>query len=622
MADGAQQQSPRFSAFISYNYNSGDAKFARRLHQQLETYRLPRKLRRKSGGPASELHRLKPLFRDADEMSAAADLSKAIRDALAQSDFLIVVCSPAAAKSKWVGREIEFFRTLHGDQHILAALVEGTPETSFHPALLEGARGPVEPLAADFRREGPGRRLAMLKLVGALAGVGLDELVHRDAQRHIRRLLAASGGAGAGMVVLVALTGATLAARNEAERERNEAQGLVSYMLTDLRQEAKSVGRLDLLATVNNGALRYYRGQDLARLSTAELQQRAQLLQAMGEDDEKRGDLDSAAAKFEEASRSTAALLAAKPNDPKRIFAHAQSEYWLGFIDWRKGDAAGARRGFEAYAELARRLVQVDPQNAEWQHEIAYAELNLGTLALRQAGDAAAARRHFSLALNKLLLLSARIPEHVGLQREIGDAYAWLADSQRIDRDFEGALRSRTAQRGILDFLLAKHPGNVEVRADRLGNELAIARIEAGRGEPIRAIGRLEGGQATAQELARNDPDNAEVAKQSRIFELFKVHTQLDLPPSRRPSTASLLGTVGSCESGGQAVQDPELRDFCLVLRARTLMADGDYAGGRGALGSINRLSQREIYSARWGIDFKREVALAHGDGNHQGMAK
>ena len=239
MADGGQQRTRRFSAFVSYS--TDDVAFARRLHKRLETYRLPRKLRSlSSGAPPPE--RLKPLFRDVDELIAAYDLSAAVQDALAQSDFLIVVCSPRAVESEWVGREIDYFRKLHGDSHILAVLIDGTPETAFHPALLGAEGGPrLEPLAADFRPESPSRRLAMLKLVAALAGVELDDLIHRDAQRQLRRTIAVAASAMAAVLVVGVLITLTLTARAETERKRDQATGMVDHMLTDVRKNP--VGR-------------------------------------------------------------------------------------------------------------------------------------------------------------------------------------------------------------------------------------------------------------------------------------------------------------------------------------------------------------------------------------------
>ena len=49
------------------------------------------------------------------------------------------------------------------------------------------------------------------------------------------------------MLVMGVLTAAALNARFEAERQRGEAEGLVGFMLTDLRHELKGFGRLDVM---------------------------------------------------------------------------------------------------------------------------------------------------------------------------------------------------------------------------------------------------------------------------------------------------------------------------------------------------------------------------------------
>ena len=50
---------------------------------------------------------LTPIFRDRQELAAAATLARKSRRRSPSSRFLIVLCSPAAAKSRWTNAEIE-----------------------------------------------------------------------------------------------------------------------------------------------------------------------------------------------------------------------------------------------------------------------------------------------------------------------------------------------------------------------------------------------------------------------------------------------------------------------------------------------------------------------------------
>lgn len=171
-----------YEAFISYRHTLADTAMAQRVQRALEGFRAPRQLRddgRKTLGRC---------FRDADELPAGASLSDEIKDALGKSRYLIVVCSPDTPDSSWVNLEVEEFIALRGIDHVLVALVAGEPCESFPAALRsQGERG-YEPLAADFR---PGRsrrelRREELRLVAALIGCGLDDLVNRRRTRALQ----------------------------------------------------------------------------------------------------------------------------------------------------------------------------------------------------------------------------------------------------------------------------------------------------------------------------------------------------------------------------------------------------------------------------------------------------
>ena len=267
----------RYTAFLSYSHK--DAAAAARLHRRLESYRVPKRLVGSDSPRGPVPQRLWPIFRDREELPAASDLSETVRTALAQSGALIILCSPDAAGSLWVAEEIETFRKLHPDRPILAAILDGDPPDCFPAALRAFGRDGTwhEPLATDLRPKADGKHLGLLKLVAGITGLGLDDLVQRDAARRVRRVMAVTAAAVIAMLIMTALAVVALNARREAERQRAEAEGLVEFMLTDLRMRLKArVGRLDVMQAVNDRALAHYERQNnLTSLSPEAIARRA-----------------------------------------------------------------------------------------------------------------------------------------------------------------------------------------------------------------------------------------------------------------------------------------------------------------------------------------------------------
>src|SRR5215475_9535539 len=88
---------PRFAAFISYRHAPLDRLWAARVMDKLERFRTPPSLR-KLGYPA----KIGRLFRDDDEAGIGGSLTEQIQEALANSTFLILICSPRTRESLWV----------------------------------------------------------------------------------------------------------------------------------------------------------------------------------------------------------------------------------------------------------------------------------------------------------------------------------------------------------------------------------------------------------------------------------------------------------------------------------------------------------------------------------------
>jgi len=116
----------KYYAFISYSHTDSD--WAKWLQHEFEYYKLPSTFNGREDVPSS----FRPVFRDEDELSGG-DLKPQILEALSDSEYLIVICSPASAQSKYVNSEIEDFlkigagRGLDYSSKIFPLIVEGKP---------------------------------------------------------------------------------------------------------------------------------------------------------------------------------------------------------------------------------------------------------------------------------------------------------------------------------------------------------------------------------------------------------------------------------------------------------------------------------------------------------------
>lgn len=288
----------RYWAFISYS--SKDAAYAKWLHRAIETYGIPAKLVEHGhttplGEPAPK--QFKPVFRDRDELPASADLGEAIQDALVASRCLIVICSPNAANSPWVNREIETFIEMGRRDRIFAYIVDGEPNSSderecFPPAL----RRPVEPLAADARQSKDGRNDAKLKLLAGMLGVGFDALKQRDTQRRVRRLQMVVAAALLLALVLGGLAWYANAARLRAEAAEANA---VNESYVRATAEAQAVSESHVRATAEANAVTEAHARATA--------------QAVAEDQRNRAEKEARVARVRELAAKSQAAIESQP---------------------------------------------------------------------------------------------------------------------------------------------------------------------------------------------------------------------------------------------------------------------------------------------------------------------
>ncbi len=438
-----------YYAFLSYSH--GDRQFVARLHRQLENFRLPVESvgRDSPAGPLPA--RLRPVFRDREELPVSPDLGERLIAALQASTALVVICSPRAAQSRWVNEEILTFKRLHGEARIFPIIVAGSPNASRSPgreaeecfphALRfhldpqgELSDRPTSPIAADVRRGADGFRLAVCKLIAGITGIPLDRLVRRDAQRRLRILSAVTAASLLAVVVTASLALYANARRLEAiefrrraEHEAAAARATSEFLVSTFQlaspatENPRNITAQSILA---NAAER-------ARLElAAEPDVQLRLLETVARAYNNLGLLGDA--------RATLQPLAAGPLPNSA--AGARALLTLATSAFMQSDFAGATSAIALAERSLQSLSSPDPEQQARALELR------GRIA-EQEGDLEPALRHFDAALALDRAAPGVPPEE--LARVLNNRGLLLADMGRDREAEESLLEANRIWRGV-----------------------------------------------------------------------------------------------------------------------------------------------------------------------------
>jgi WD40 repeat protein len=226
---GSTMDAPQaHDAFISYSRKNRD--FAVRLEKALEDYRPPKDL----GVPQRHLE----IFRDETDFTGV-EYHQSVEAHLKSSAKLIVICSPDARKSPYVGDEIRRFAQASGPANIIPVLVAGVPNNeagfgndaamAFPDALCAVLEMPLATSYLGFGARGDrvnrgGYEGAWYSLLANLYGLPRSVVEQRDKRRQARRRRTMATAAVIALTVLTALLVLTFFSRQEAVRQRTTAE--------------------------------------------------------------------------------------------------------------------------------------------------------------------------------------------------------------------------------------------------------------------------------------------------------------------------------------------------------------------------------------------------------------
>jgi hypothetical protein len=246
----------RYDAFISYSH-AADGKLAPRL--QLALHKLAK--------PWFKLRALS-IFRDETDLSVSPGTWDAIQRALAESKHFVLMASPAAARSKWVRREVAFWLQERSLDTLLIVLTDGELVWSDEHGRIDGDRTDtlppalvsayqMEPLYADLRAahsdvdlslQNPDFKRRVLPIAARLHGKSPADLAGDEVREH-RRTQRIRNAAISGLIALslLAATGAYVAIRQAQEAERQRRSAVEAKEATERELLRAQIGELRAL---------------------------------------------------------------------------------------------------------------------------------------------------------------------------------------------------------------------------------------------------------------------------------------------------------------------------------------------------------------------------------------
>ncbi|MYN09929.1 AAA family ATPase [Massilia sp. FT127W] len=310
------------------------------------------------------------------------------------------------------------------------------------------------------------------------------------------------------LAVLAVILG--IAARNaerDAEQQRTEAEGLMSYMLGEFVEKLRPLGRLDLLDGISGKALAYLSAAQSTDASPTTLEQRVKALHVIAEVNIAR----SNPAKATEALQAAHAILLKLErtgSDRKALYkALGANAFYQGQIHLSRAELDPAEKFFKEYREHSNSLAASDPDDADGWMEQSYAHSNLGAVAMRRSQyEAAADAFAKSVELKQRVLASGTgTPK---LPADLANTISWLAEAKAKQGLLNEAMALYQREEELVRPLHNSAPSDA-LWTYRLANALTYqGELRLALGQRGEARANLHDAESLLRDVVKQDPSN------------------------------------------------------------------------------------------------------------------
>ena len=205
------------------------------------------------------------------------------------------------------------------------------------------------------------------------------------------------------------------------------------------------------------------------------------------------GDTGRQLAAAREAREIAQRLAEGEPADAERQHELGLSHRKVGEALLARGDPTAALAAFRAELTLREQWAARDPENARWQNELALSHQKVCNALIAQrnrAGALSACASGHGVAE----ALAARDRDNTQWQHTLAEGHGWIAEALYMQGEGAAALAAFRASLAILQRLAEREPGNTQWQSDLSAGHSSAGGILSGRGDTAGAMAAYRAG--------------------------------------------------------------------------------------------------------------------------------
>jgi DNA-binding winged helix-turn-helix (wHTH) protein len=239
----------------------------------------------------------------------------------------------------------------------------------------------------------------------------------------------------------------------------NNAENLITFMIGDLKEKLRPLGKLELLEIVGDQIINYYDNRTQRVQSEQSLVQYNKALNTIGEVEFNQGKLGIAETIFKQATAIDLDTINNKELKISALFNHGQSNYWLGYISYLQSDFELTQLYWSNYLDLSEQLLSIQPDKDTWKLEKSYALNNLGSLNFQQ-NDFLKAKNYFDQSAQLKRDLFNANPTNAQYLAELADTVSWQANILDKRNELMASSKMYLESLNLTEKLVIKNPDN------------------------------------------------------------------------------------------------------------------------------------------------------------------